>query len=681
MPPTAPPARARIAVLLASALLLLGAAATARGDEEVEAIDSGACAECHDQTSHGAPYAEELQHSAHDGLECLDCHQDRGTMPHRPADPPFAPGCAGCRSCHEKESAEYQAHGRAAIGSCEDIPRCAHCHGSHDVLPSDVRNSLTHPANLPQTCGRCHEDINLTSKYEILIDHPIEIYQSSVHGRATAGGVYVAATCNDCHSTGGSAHRILGPADTDSTINHFNIADTCGKCHKGVAADYWEGIHGQLARRGEVDVPTCTNCHGEHGILSPDDPRSPVSASRVAEQTCAPCHDSVVLNEKYGLPSDRLTTFVDSYHGLKSKAGDTHVANCASCHGVHRILPSHDPTSTIHPANLQKTCGTCHPKITAAMAAMPIHGVGGEGLRTPLADIVEKVYVVAIVVIVGLMVLHWLIDLWRQLRKLLARRPQVVRMTMDEVWQHTLLTVSFIVLVVSGFALRYDQGFVSRFFFGWEGGFQVRGTVHRVAAVVFIGTVAWHLAFLASARGRRFLADMMPARSDFSGFLHRILYNLGRRRETPAFGRFSYIEKAEYWALVWGTIVMIVTGLMLWFDNWFIHFLPKGALDIALVVHFWEAWLATLAILVWHLYSVVFNPHVYPMNPSWLTGMMPEEMYRHEHPQHLDEARQETEAFLQRQEERVRRKVRNASGDDDGGPGPAPGAAPPAGEG
>ncbi len=91
--------------------------------------------------------------------------------------------------------------------------------------------------------------------------------------------------------------------------------------------------------------------------------------------------------------------------------------------------------------------------------------------------------------------------------------------------------------------------------------------------------------------------------------------------------RFNYVEKAEYWALVWGTAVMIVTGIMLWFDNWFIQFLPKGVLDVALVIHFWEAWLASLAILVWHLYSVIFHPHVYPMNPSWITGNMPDEMY------------------------------------------------------
>jgi len=101
---------------------------------------------------------------------------------------------------------------------------------------------------------------------------------------------------------------------------------------------------------------------------------------------------------------------------------------------------------------------------------------------------------------------------------------------------------------------------------------------------------------------------------------------------------------------------MIVTGLMLWFDNWFIQLLPKGFLDVALVVHYYEAWLATLAIAVWHLYSTVFSPHVYPMNPSWLTGYMPESMYRHEHPRHVEEAREETAAMLTAELEKISRR-------------------------
>ena len=169
-------------------------------------------------------------------------------------------------------------------------------------------------------------------------------------------------------------------------------------------------------------------------------------------------------------------------------------------------------------------------------------------------------------------------------------------------------------------------------------------------------TVVWHTVYLvvSAPRAASSCATCCPTwrTSPSSGSASSTTSAGGGK--SPRFGRFSYVEKAEYWALIWGSAVMVVTGLLLWFDNWFIQFLPKGVLDVALVIHYWEAWLATLAILVWHLYSTVFNPHVYPMNPSWLTGSMPEEMYRHEHPEHLEEARRETEEHVRRELDHLR---------------------------
>lgn len=598
--------------------------------EEYEPITSADCITCHEKSKHDTDFNEDLAHSAHAGFDCLDCHQDRATNPHQ-ADEGFVVGCQGCRACHEEQSEQYQAHGRESIGGCEDVPTCADCHGDHDVLPSSVKNSKTHPVNMPQTCGKCHEDLEITTKYEILIDHPIQIYETSVHGQASKGGIYVAATCNDCHSTGETAHKIFSPGHPDSTINHFNIPRTCGKCHKAVEQDFFEGIHGQLVLRGETDAPVCTQCHGEHGILSSDDPESPVSSTKVAEMTCSPCHESISLTEKYGLTAGRYASFIDSYHGLKSKAGDVHVANCASCHGVHRILSSKDETSTIHPNNLQDTCGECHPGISLALATTSIHGIGGEGIQTKAAGIVKTIYIIAIVVIIGLMALHWIIDLIRQI-VIVMRRPQVRRMRLGELWQHHLLMSSFIVLVITGFSLRFAESWITSLFFGWEGGFALRGLIHRIAAVVLMFASAWHAIYLLTPRGRRFLKDMMPKLRDFFEFVQKILYNLGLSKKPPRFKRFTYVEKAEYWALIWGNVVMILTGLLLWFDNFIVSIFPKGVLDVSLVIHYYEAILASLAILIWHMYATVFSPEVYPMNPSWLTGKMPRDMFEHEHP-------------------------------------------------
>ena len=146
-----------------------------------------------------------------------------------------------------------------------------------------------------------------------------------------------------------------------------------------------------------------------------------------------------------------------------------------------------------------------------------------------------------------------------------------------------------------------------------------------------IVSTVWHTFFLFTRRGRRFVLDMFPNYHDFIHFVQRNLYNLKLSKTPPRPKRFSYVEKAEYWALVWGNTVMIGTGLFLWFDNFFLKYLTAKGLEVSRVIHFYEAILATLAILIWHMYSVMFNPHVYPMNPSWITGKMPEDMFAREH--------------------------------------------------
>jgi cytochrome b subunit of formate dehydrogenase len=598
--------------------------------EEYENIGNETCIECHEKSEHDTVITEDISHSAHEGMECLDCHSDKGTMPHK-EDINFKVDWEGCIACHEDAGEEYTIHGRVAHVDDDEIPTCSDCHGGHDILPSTVKLSTTNPINLPETCGSCHTDLDLIERHQIRTNHPVDLYESSTHGRAITGGNAVAASCNDCHSGEGTAHKIYSQGHPDSSINHFNIPDTCGQCHEQSANDYWAGIHGQLIKRGDANSPVCTNCHGEHGIISPKDPRSPVSRARLAEATCTPCHQSITLTERYGLSTGRRPSFIDNYHGLKTKAGDLEVANCASCHGVHLILPSSNAASRVNADNLQETCGECHPGITSELAATPIHSFVEGVEESKVAGTVRVIYILAIIVIIGLMALHWIIDLWRQI-VIVMKKPQVRRMWADEVWQHTLLMVSFIVLVITGFALRYGNSWFASLLFGWDNGFTARGIIHRVAAVVMVIASLWHLLYLFTRRGKRFLKDMMPNIADFRQFVQRMLYNLGLSKKEPQFKRFSYVEKAEYWALVWGNAVMIITGFMLWFDNFIVGFLPKEFLEIALVIHFYEAILATLAIVIWHLYSTVFNPHVYPMNPSWVTGKMPRDMFEHEHP-------------------------------------------------
>ena len=118
-------------------------------------------------------------------------------------------------------------------------------------------------------------------------------------------------------------------------------------------------IHGQAITKGNSQAPVCTDFHGIHSIKSHLDPNSSVAAKNLARTTCARCHEGVRLSQEFGVEGGRSSTYLASYHGLASELGSTVVANCASCHGVHNILPSSDPRSTINRANLIKTCGQC----------------------------------------------------------------------------------------------------------------------------------------------------------------------------------------------------------------------------------------------------------------------------------------------------------------------------------
>jgi len=223
------------------------------------------------------------------------------------------------------------------------------------------------------------------------------------------------------------------------------------------------------------------------------------------------------------------------------------------------------------------------------------------------------------------------LDMFRQIRNA-TKGEQVQRMTKWAVLQHSMLLLTFVFLVVTGFALRFADSWWSLLLFGREGGFPLRNLIHRISAVALILLSISHLFYLRGTRGREFIRHIFPSLDDLVHFRQMINYNLGLRDKRPHFGRFTFGEKFEYWALIWGMIIMAGTGTMLWFDDYVVRVLPKVMLDVMLVVHYYEAWLATISILVWHMYATVLNPGVYPMNPSWITGKMPVEQHRHEHP-------------------------------------------------
>ncbi|HWB99719.1 MAG TPA: cytochrome b/b6 domain-containing protein, partial [Bryobacteraceae bacterium] len=478
------------------------------------------------------------------------------------------------------------------------------CHENHEKYP--------HPAGVAKpACTSCHES-------------QAGDYARGVHGQAARKGDAGAPDCAVCH---GSAHELLPPKSVEF---RSKVPETCGMCHTEVVQQFQASVHGQALARGVVQAPLCTDCHGEHSILPHTNAASPVHSGNI-RQTCGSCHGDVRLNRKFGLPTDRLVSFDASFHGLAAKAGSQTVANCASCHGVHNILPSSDPKSMINAKNLPATCGHCHPGAGQRFRIGPVH-ITEAGTEAPAVQWVRQLYLLLIPLVIGLMLLHnggdWIRKAIRmRSRPLPARRDELparpnLRMLPFERVQHGLLTLSFCLLAWTGFALKYPDQWWARPLLLWEGSQPLRGIIHRVAAVVFIGVAVTHLVSLIVNKAlRRHWLHMLPNRKDPVEALANFSYNLGFRSQDPGRSAHSYIEKAEYWALIWGTVIMVATGVMLWANNLMLALLPKTWLDVATSVHFYEALLATLAILVWHFYSVIFDPDVYPMDPAWLTGL------------------------------------------------------------
>ena len=526
--------------------------------------------------------------------DCLDCHGDN-TL--------FKTNSAGkaISLFIDVEKFKLSAH---ATNSCIS------CHADVTAKHPDDNKIL-----LPVNCASCHE-------------RQAESFNASVHGLALRAGHDDAATCQDCHDS----HEIISDNSPTSPIYFTRQAETCGACHKKEARDWEASVHGKAVAAGSHDAPTCTGCHDEHKIRSLKN----VSAATISGEVCSRCHASERLNTKYNLPSDRVSTFFESYHGLAGQYGSTIAANCASCHGFHKILPSSDTNSTINKTHLVETCGKCHPGDNEKFALGKIHiapdgMAGGSDVGSRLNRWVRKIYLVLIFATIGAMALHnGILFIKKTLARLRATARPVLRMSASQRWQHFMLASSFIVLAITGFALKFPDSWLARCLGSSE---PVRRWVHRIAGIILLAVGAYHIIYILATRdGRRLVRDLFPVKQDLADMWCAVRYLTGLQKKRPEIGRFGYAEKMEYWAVIWGTIIMGATGLMIWLKIDVTRFLPRWAVEVATTIHYYEAVLACLAIVVWHFYHVIFDPDVYPINPACVDGLISGELQKHEHP-------------------------------------------------
>lgn len=534
--------------------------------------------------------ATELASSVHAELSCGNCHGEHGSP---------VEACARCHGDAAK-AMTLGAHARQQLS-------CVDCHGSHDVRASSAPGSRTDPKAISSLCGGCHDLVARAAS-------------SSAHAQAIEAGVSRAPTCATCHG----AH---------ATVAAVPIS-TCQSCHAAAAADQTRGAHAT-----QLGCKDCHAVHAEPAGLAVDGART--YAGSLAR--CMKCHPRAADDHASGP------------HGVAGRLGDPSAPACITCHRAHAVIDGRSADSLLSSTRRGEVCGGCHRGAPPAFASGAYHhDASFTGHR--IVDWVRTMYTMMIVLVIAGMLAHNGIDFRRRWldRKRHARRPddaqRVARFTRLERVQHWTLATSFLTLLATGFAFRFGwrpPGVDAATWPAWRGG------LHRGAALVFMSIAVVHVTWLfLSRRGRmnaaalrphiRSIKDVFcvaaccfrfgpPSMNDWRALIGTLSYNLGRTPERPAQGRFTYAEKMEYYALVWGGIVMVTTGLGLWFVVPVLTRAPAWVAHLIDVIHLYEATLAGLAIVVWHFYFTMFRPEVFPISRAMITGTIPQDEAEEEH--------------------------------------------------
>jgi formate dehydrogenase gamma subunit len=216
--------------------------------------------------------------------------------------------------------------------------------------------------------------------------------------------------------------------------------------------------------------------------------------------------------------------------------------------------------------------------------------------------------------------------------KTAAPKKEILRFPLLYRLEHWVFAISFITLAITGLIQKYFQSPISLGLISAMGGIENVRVIHRVAATVMMVSVVWHIGVVFyRVFVRHYRLSMLPGLDDAKNMWGWLVYNLGIKKTAPQEGRYTYGEKLEYWAVVWGTVIMAVTGFMMWNPIATTNLLDGQWIPAAKAAHGAEAVLAVLAIIIWHFYNVL----VKTLNKSMFHGKLTEKQMAHEHPLEL----------------------------------------------
>ncbi len=610
-------------------------------------ISNQECMECHrnpnlTMTRDGETISlyvdiDEYHNSIHRNTTCAQCHT--GASPHLQRPCATVPPKVDCSICHSQEVIAHNQsiHGQLADRGDPDAPVCEDCHGTHSIRDHTNPKSQTFARNVPNLCAKCHASGQVAAVRNV--NYPdsnvIVSYEMSIHGKGLLeSGLLVTAMCTDCHN----AHMILPSENPLSSVYDTNIATTCAVCHDGIYEQFVTSIHSPVVSDTEEHLPNCSDCHNSHVITRTD-------AEGFKEQMirqCGGCHEDVT------------ESYFDTHHGKVSRLGYEDAARCHDCHGSHKILPPADPHSTLSRANIVETCGECHQGSHRQFAGYLTHATHHDKDKYPILYYTfwfMTTLLVGTLVVAMIHTLMWLprsFQMMREHKKLRRKYKgslEYRRFKRLHSVLHIMVIISFLALAVTGMILKFSYAGWAQFLSGVLGGFESTGFIHRVAALITFAYFFIHIIDVIRTKIKQkkswkeilFGANsMMPNWTDVKEAGQSIKWFLGIGKR-PEYGRWTYWEKFDYFAVFWGVAVIGSTGLMLWFPEFFTLFLPGWIINVATIIHSDEALLATAFIFTVHFFNTHFRPEKFPMDTVIFTGRVPIEELKQDRPREYKE--------------------------------------------
>ena len=393
-----------------------------------------------------------------------------------------------------------------------------------------------------------------------------------------------------------------------------------------------ESIHFTGEERGEHVLPMCADCHSSHEITRTD----AIGFMREIVNTCGYCHEEVT------------DSYFDTFHGKVVKLGYTETAKCQDCHGGHNILPPDDPQSTLSRQNIVGTCAQCHPGSHRQFAGYLTHATHHDKDKYPFIYY-TWLFMTALLVgtfsFFGIHTLMWLPRSFQAMRHGKELRQQSegkVFRRFDRLprYLHVLVIISFLGLAITGMTLKFSYLPWAQWVSQFLGGYKIAGFIHRTCAVITFFYFGRHLVDLFTRKYRSghswkdFLDhpnSMLPKKIDFVEFGQTLKWFIGLGSR-PEYGRWTYWEKFDYFAVFWGVTIIGLSGLILWFPEFFTRFLPGWFINIATIIHSDEALLATGFIFTVHFFNTHFRPDRFPMDPVIFTGRVSLEEFMEDRP-------------------------------------------------